>query len=207
MLHPSIPMSFVMSAGLVQVETSLAQAQNRRGNKFVLVQDCFRHFDLKAVGTDEVHLSLFEMPGAFIFGTDERENFIGAVWKFVTTDLSLDAERIWVSYFGGDELANQRLAADEQTYRTWRDIGVPQNRIVGLGKTHNYWIQGGGLQNQESILRKCGPHTELFYDRDPRRKCSAHCQPGCRCGRFVEFSNTLFISHEFDPQNNRLYPK
>jgi len=69
MLHSSIPMSFVMSAGLVQVETSLANAQNRTGNKFVLVQDCFRHFDLDAVGTDNIHLGLFEMPGAFMFGT------------------------------------------------------------------------------------------------------------------------------------------
>lgn len=44
MLHPSIPMSFVMSAGLVQVETSLAKADHRSDDKFVLVQDCFRHF-------------------------------------------------------------------------------------------------------------------------------------------------------------------
>ncbi len=53
MLHPSIPMSFVMSAGLVHVETSLANAKNRCGNKFVLVQACFRHFDLDSVGTED----------------------------------------------------------------------------------------------------------------------------------------------------------
>jgi len=65
MLHPSIPMSFVMSAGLVQVETSLARAEERPGDQFVLVQECFRHFDLDKVGTDDIHLSLFEMPVNF----------------------------------------------------------------------------------------------------------------------------------------------
>ncbi|OQX63892.1 MAG: hypothetical protein B5M51_04530, partial [Anaerolinea sp. 4484_236] len=68
MVDASIPMSFVMSAGLVQVEQSLARAQIRDSNKFVLVQDCFRHFDLDKVGTDDTHLSIFEMPGAFKFG-------------------------------------------------------------------------------------------------------------------------------------------
>ena len=67
MLHPSIPMSYVMSAGLVQVETSLARAEQRQGDQFVLVQECFRHFDLDKVGTDGIHLSLFEMPGGVRF--------------------------------------------------------------------------------------------------------------------------------------------
>jgi len=55
-----------MSAGLGQIETSLANVKNREGNKFVLVQDCFRHFDRESVGNDASDLSLFEMPAAFI---------------------------------------------------------------------------------------------------------------------------------------------
>jgi len=66
LLHPSVPMSFVMSAGLGQIETSLANVKNRGGNQFVLVQDCFRHFDRESVGGNDTHLSLFEMPAAFI---------------------------------------------------------------------------------------------------------------------------------------------
>ena len=71
MLHPSIPMSFVMSAGLVQVETSLAKSANRSENRFLLVQNCFRHFDLDRIGTDNTHLSLFEMPAVFEFGAEK----------------------------------------------------------------------------------------------------------------------------------------
>ncbi len=76
MMHPSIPMSFVMSTGLVQVETSLANTKNRSGNQFVLVQDCFRHFDLDRIGTDNIHLSLFEMSGAFVFRSNGQQKYI-----------------------------------------------------------------------------------------------------------------------------------
>jgi alanyl-tRNA synthetase len=57
MIDPSIPMSFVMSAGLVQVENSLAKLTTRDGNKYVLVQQCFRHFDLEKVGADDIETS------------------------------------------------------------------------------------------------------------------------------------------------------
>ena len=59
MLHPSIPMSFVMSAGLVQVETVLSQLNLEQGERFTLIQNCFRHFDLETVGVMPVYLNLF----------------------------------------------------------------------------------------------------------------------------------------------------
>lgn len=205
MLHPSVPMSFVMSAGLVQVETSLAKINNRLGNKFVLVQDCFRHFDLDSVGLDNTHLSLFEMAAAFVFGKDTREEAINDMWILATKIIGIKSTHLWVSYFKGGELEGQLLPEDKQTYQAWQHLGVPENRLVGLGVADNYWVQrGGGIQSDEVELRKCGPHTELFYDRGTNYACSLSCQPGCRCGRFVEFSNSLFISHYLNPQTNQI---
>lgn len=206
MMHPSIPLSFVMSAGLVQVETSLANSQNRSGDKFVLVQNCFRHFDLKSIGSDNIHLSLFEMPGAFVFGNDGREKIIAQMWELVTEILLMDPRRIWASYFGGETFEHHKLPKDELSYQTWRDIGLPENRLVGLGVKHNYWIQGNGSNNGTSHLRKCGPNTELFYDLGIEYSCGPHCRPGCRCGRFIEFANSLFILYNFHPQKNVLAP-
>lgn len=54
--------------------------------------------------------------------------------------------------------------------------------------------------------RKAGPNTELFYDRGAEKACGPDCRPGCRCGRFVEFSNSLFICREQDSQNKSLHP-
>jgi alanyl-tRNA synthetase len=204
MLHPSIPMSFVMSAGLVQIETSLANVANRPGDKFVLVQECFRHFDLDKVGTDGIHLSLFEMPGAFVFGPDGKAETVRWMWTLATSVLGIDKSRIWVSYFKGGNVLNDYLTGDEVTRKAWIGVGVPENRIVGLEAKDNYWIQGGGIDGREAP-RKCGPNTELFYDKGVERACGTDCKPGCKCGRFVEFSNSLFICRELD-SSGRLRP-
>ena len=206
LLHPSVPMSFVMSAGLGQIETSLANVENRDGNQFVLVQDCFRHFDRESVGGDETHLSLFEMPAAFIFGNNEKEIAINHLWQLATQILGINAEHLWVSYFGGGELEGQHIPKDLLTYHAWRNVGVSDNRLVGLGIKDNYWVQGKGLQNTRMKPRKCGSSTELFYDRGANKACSSACQLGCPCGRFIEFANLLFIAYTLHPQTNVIEP-
>lgn len=200
MLHSSIPMSFVMSAGLVQVETSLAHAEDRDGDRFVLVQECFRHFDLDRIGTTDLHLSLFEMPGAFVFGPNGKAATIQRMWTLATSVLGIDKSRLWVSYFKGGKVLNECLPCDEATRQAWIDVGAPEDRIVGLGAQDNYWMQGGGINDQETP-RKAGPNTELFYDRGAELACGPDCRPGCRCGRFIEFSNSLFICREQDLSN------
>jgi alanyl-tRNA synthetase len=207
MLHPSIPMSFVMSAGLVQVETSLANSKNRPGDKFVLVQNCFRHFDLHAIGKDHAHLSLFEMPGAFMFGRNSHFDVVRQMWTLATDVLNIHPDQLWATYFAGDTLGSQRLPSDQETYEAWGSIGIAEDHLIGLGANDNYWIQGGGMQHKPGSSRKCGPNTELFFDRGKKYSCSARCQPGCRCGqRFLEFSNSLFISFNLHSQAHGLFP-
>ncbi len=203
MLDPSIPMSFVMSAGLVQIETSLARSSNRPGNQFVLVQNCFRHFDLESVGKDSTHLSFFEMPGAFTFGPNNKAETIQNMWLLATSILGIDRNRIWATYFKGGDILQNSLPEDVITRETWLDVGIPSNRVVGL-EANNYWIQGRGIENMVTP-RKCGPNTELFFDRGSEA-CGPNCMPGCGCDRFVEFSNSLFISHEINKENTKLTP-
>jgi len=198
MLHPSIPMSFVMSAGLVQVETVMSQLSLEQGERFILVQNCFRHFDLETVGTTPTHLSLFEMAAAFTFGTADRGLALSNMWRFATEVLGIDKQCLWVSYFKGGELGGQLLGEDRQSYEAWRGLGVAADRLVGLGIKDNFWVQSGNLKGQDSQLRKCGANTELFYDRGNQHSCNVACSVGCRCGRFVEFSNTLFIAFQID---------
>ena len=77
LLRPSIPMTFVMSAGLAQVETAIDQLGSQSPqNDYVLVQNCFRHFDVERIGRSSLHLSLFEMPGAFSFGHNDRKTTV-----------------------------------------------------------------------------------------------------------------------------------
>ena len=193
LLDPSVPMTFVMSAGLAQVETSAMQQGGRTGDRYVLLQNCFRHFDLDAVGESDLHLSLFEMPGAFSFGTVRRTDVIQQIWRLLTERLGFEAANLWVTCFAGDEVAGHWFDRDEETYRAWRGVGLPPGRIVGLGAGDNFWKQGAAIVGQEHV-HKCGPNTEVFFDRGPHYSCGPDCRPGCRCGRFVEFVNILFIS-------------
>jgi alanyl-tRNA synthetase len=203
LLDESIPMSFVMSAGLVQVERSLAKKSNRIGERFMLVQDCFRHFDLDKVGTDDIHLSMFEMPGAFLFGPINKADTIRRMWQLATSVLGINKDRIWASYFEGGIVRNNSVARDDAARQAWFEMGLPEERIVGLGPRDNFWLQGKGF-NGGDVVRKSGPNTELFYDRGAHRSCSQQCGPGCRCGRFLEFSNSLFVCYEIAPDCERL---
>lgn len=204
LLHPSIPMTFVMSAGLAQVETAIDGPGRQSGqNDYVLVQNCFRHFDVDQIGKSQVHLSLFEMPGAFSFGHTSRPVTIHRMWNFLTRELPIDPARLWASYFAGGYVAGHFFAGDDMTRQAWREAGLPDERIVGLGAEHNFWKQGGGIDGQ-AVQRKCGPNTELFFDRGSHLACGAGCRPGCRCGRFIEFANSLFIYANIDSGTGEL---
>lgn len=204
LLHPSIPMTFVMSAGLAEVETAIDQLGSRTpDDDYVMVQNCFRHFDVNRIGKSDLHLSLFQMPGAFSFGHIDRQLTVRRMWEVLTEDLEIDRNRLWASYFIGGQISGHWFDADLDTHLAWREIGLPEERIVGLGVDHNFWKQGGGIDGRETT-RKCGPNTELFFDRGPQRSCGTGCRPGCRCGRFVEFANSLFIFAEMDAETNEL---
>ncbi|MDM8549435.1 alanine--tRNA ligase-related protein [Desulfobacterales bacterium HSG2] len=205
-LQSSSPMSFVFSCYPPDPESSPTKEKGRSGNKFVMVQDCFRHFDLDSVGADNIHLSLFEMSGAFVFGKNGRQDTISRMWNLATEVMGMNSKHIWVSYFGGGRLADRELSEDGLTHQTWQDIGVPEERLVGLGVQHNYWVESSENRSGETLSLKCGPNTELFYDMGVDKACGPDCQPGCRCGRFVEFSNSRFVSHTLLPKTDEFSP-
>lgn len=199
LLDPSIPMTFVMSAGLVQIETCLEELGREGRDSYVLSQTCFRHFDLSQVGDSPVHLSLFEMPGAFTFNPGDKGTTIRHMWDLITAVLGIDASKLWVTYFAGGTKVGCSFPPDTETLLAWRAIGLPEWRIVPLGPKDNFWMQGGGIDGHEP-RRKCGPNSEVFFDRGSELACGPDCRPGCRCGRFIEFANSLFIFAEVDEE-------
>lgn len=205
LLDPSVPMSFVMSAGLVQVERSAARQGGRTGQRYALLQNCFRYFDLDTVGQSDLHLTLFQMPGAFTFGSVSKRACIAQIWELLTDVYGFPPEALWVTYFGGGEVAGHAFEPDRETYRAWRRVGVPAERLVGLGPDDNFWKQGPSVVGEEEAP-KCGPNTEVFFDRGKELACGPDCAPGCRCGRFVEFQNTLLITRHMDDETGVVRP-
>jgi alanyl-tRNA synthetase len=151
------------------------------------VQKCFRTPDIDEVGLDGHHLTFFEMLGNFSFGQYFKEGAIELAWEFVFDHLEVDPDRFWVTVFAGDpELG---LGEDGTAVGLWEQIGMPPERIIRLGRSHNFWSVGGP--------GPCGPDTELFYDRGDGVGCGRpECAPGCECERYLEFWNLVFMEYE-----------
>ncbi len=188
---PALPMTFVMSAGMVQFEKLAPTAQ--AGDRYVLIQNCFRHVDIEQVDKSSFHISLFQMPGAFSFGQIDHQTCIEQIWTLLVEAYGFDPQNLFVTYFIGGQLGGHELPADNATASAWLSVGLSASHLIGLGSQDNFWQQSHrmvGLVNS----RKCGPNTEVFFDRGEQFGCGGPgCRPGCRCGRFVEFLNLLFI--------------
>jgi alanyl-tRNA synthetase len=205
LLDPSVPMTFVMSAGLAQIESTVEESEDHAGERYVLVQPCFRHFDLEKIGRSPVHLSLFGMGGAFSFGMTSKEDTIRKMWRFLTAELGFDKEQLGVTYFAGGQLDGHKLEEDGETIQAWHKMELCPSQIVGLGTKANLWKQGGGIFGKERF-RKCAFTTEVFFDRGSEWRCGPTCRAGCDCGRFIEIVNVLFIHWQFDQVTRTLEP-
>jgi len=206
LLDPSIPFTFVMSAGLVQIEMALNQREDGwNGKRYVMLQKCFRHFDVQTVGSTDMHLSLFEMPAAFLFGSCDKVECVRHMWELLTSALGLSKDELCVTYFSGDEISGHFFDEDCEVYQAWREVGLPPERIIGSSVDTNFWKQGDGISGM-GRYHKCGSNTEVFLDRGSHLSCGPDCGPGCHCGRFVEVANSLFVDTEIDGENNTLRP-
>jgi alanyl-tRNA synthetase len=149
------------------------------------VQKCFRTTDIEEVGKTARHLTFFEMLGNWSFGDYFKAESIPWGWELSTQGFGMDPERIWVTVFGGDEELG--LGPDEEAIAIWRGVGVPEERIVRLGRGDNFW-QGGPTG-------PCGPCSELYLDRGPEFGDEDE-RPGSDGDRFLEFWNHVFMSYD-----------
>lgn len=193
LIHSLFPMSFNMSAGLVQLDP-LLRLERVICKKMVVVQKCFRHFDMARVA-DTSHLSFFEMGGYFEVGKINKERSLQYIYNFLVEELKIEPERLWVTVFSGGEVYKQKFVKDDDVFTIWKKLLPNKDQIVFLGKDYNFWVQGGGTETAtESKL--CGSQTEIFIDLGKNVCKMAKCQPNCPCGRFLEISNNLFITHK-----------
>jgi alanyl-tRNA synthetase len=149
------------------------------------VQKCFRTTDIEEVGNTARHLTFFEMLGNWSFGDYFKQESIPWGWELSTEGFGMDPEMIWVTVFGGDEELG--LGPDEEAIAIWREVGVPEERIVRLGREDNFW-QGGPTG-------PCGPCSELYLDRGPDFG-GPDDRPGDDTERFLEFWNHVFMSYD-----------
>jgi len=144
-------------------------------------QKCLRTDDLEKVGKTAGHHTFFEMLGNFSFGDYFKEEAIIWAWEFLTINLELSAEKLWVSVY----------QEDNEAYDVWLNkINVPKKRIIKLGDKENFWPAEAKTKGPNG---PCGPCSEIFYDYGKTVGCGKkNCNPTCDCGRFVEVWNLVF---------------
>src|SRR5438094_1079065 len=128
------PTLLFTNAGMVQFKNVFTGQEKRGYSRATTAQKCVRaggkHNDLENVGYTARHLTFFEMLGNFSFGDYFKEQAIAYAWQFVTRDLGLAPDRLWVSVHQSDDEASD----------LWRKIaGLPEERIVRLGDQSNFW--------------------------------------------------------------------
>ena len=181
-LVPNDPTLLFTSAGMVQFKDYFAGRAAAPHPHVTTCQKCFRTTDIENVGKTAFHQTFFEMLGNFSFGGYFKEGAIDLAWEFLTRELGIDASRLWVSVYQDDD----------EAYDIWHDVvGIPSERIVRLGKKHNWW---GPVGNSGP----CGPDSEIHYDTGIENGCGQpDCQgPACDCNRFSEIWNLVFMQYE-----------
>jgi len=150
-------------------------------SRVATAQRCLRTDDLDKVGKTPGHLTFFEMLGNFSFGDYFKEEAISFAWEFLTDELKIAKERLWVSIYKDDA----------ETYKIWKqEIKLPENKIIKLGDKENFWPSEAKAKGPNG---PCGPCSEIFFDLGDTVGCARpDCDPSCNCGRFVEVWNLVF---------------
>ncbi|HEV7917933.1 MAG TPA: alanine--tRNA ligase, partial [Solirubrobacterales bacterium] len=148
-------------------------------------QKCFRTTDIDEVGKTARHLTMFEMLGNFSFGDYFKQEAIGFAYDLAINGFGFAPEQVWMTVFGGDEELG--LGPDEEAIEFWRAKGVPDEQIVRLGRSDNFW--------QAGPTGPCGPCSELYFDRGLDFGAETD-RPGDDSERFLEFWNLVFMQYE-----------
>ena len=180
------------NSGMIQFKDVFLGKENRDYARAASSQKCLRaggkHNDLDQVGFTARHHTFFEMLGNFSFGDYFKADAIRFGWEFVTKELGIDPDRLWVTVFEGAD----GVPADTEAEALWQSAGVPAHRILRCGKKDNFWQMGD--------TGPCGPCSEIFYDRGDHYPGDA--VPNGEGDRVMEIWNLVFMQYERDAQGH-----
>ncbi|MBV9349486.1 MAG: alanine--tRNA ligase [Patescibacteria group bacterium] len=202
------PTTLFVSSGMQPLIPYFLGQPHPVGTRIANSQKALRTQDIEEVG-DNRHTTFFEMLGNWSFGDYFKKEEIPWLYQFLTEEIGLPAERLFVSCFEGDDIFH--IPRDEESAEIWKSLGIPSERIYFYGSEKNWWSRAG-TPKQMPTGEPAGPDTEVFYDfgtpHDP--VYGNECHPNCDCGRFMEIGNAVFMmyvkkdEHTFDllPKRN-----
>jgi len=177
------PTLLFTNAGMVQFKDVFLGREHRDYNKAVTSQRCVRaggkHNDLENVGYTARHHTFFEMLGNFSFGNYFKKEAIHFAWEFLTKELGIPAEKLWITVF----------EEDSEAEKIWlEDVGADKNRFSRIGAKDNFWSMGD--------VGPCGPCTEIFYDHGSDIAGGPPGSPEEDGDRYIEIWNLVFMQYD-----------
>jgi alanyl-tRNA synthetase len=188
-LVPDDPTLMFTNAGMVQFKDIFTGAVPKPSNPTATsCQLCVRaggkHNDLENVGYTARHHTLFEMLGNFSFGDYFKEDAIAYAWEFVTVNLELPVEKLWVTVHD----------SDDEAFDIWSKH-IDSSRILRFGDKDNFWSMGD--------TGPCGPCSEIFYDQGEENFNGPEDKMGGDGDRFLEIWNLVFMQYEQSSDGTR----
>ncbi len=178
------PTLLFTNAGMNQFKDTFLGSDPRAYQRATSSQRCVRaggkHNDLENVGYTARHHTFFEMLGNFSFGDYFKREAIRFAWEFLTVEMKLPPERLWVTVH----------VSDDEAEELWvEDIGFPRERISRLDED-NFWQMGD--------TGPCGPCSEIFYDHGPEVPGGPPGSEDDDLDRYVEIWNLVFMQFNRD---------
>ncbi len=176
------PTLMFVNSGMVQFKNLFTGVEHRDYTRAATAQKCVRaggkHNDLDNVGYTARHHTFFEMLGNFSFGDYFKDEAIMFAWELLTRDFGIDAARLLVTVYH----------TDDEAFEIWRKVGVPEDRIIRIATSDNFWQMGP--------TGPCGPCTEIFYDHGDHIWGGPPGSAEEDGDRFIEIWNIVFMQNE-----------
>ena len=175
------PSLLLINSGMAPMKKWFLGQEEPPRHRVTTCQKCIRTPDIERVGITARHGCFFEMLGNFSFQDYFKKEVIPWAWEFLTKELEIPADRLYISVY----------QEDDEAYDIWtKEVGIPEDHMVRLGKEDNFWEHGSG---------PCGPCSEIYYDRGLKYGCGKPtCGVGCDCDRFMEIWNLVFSQYDAD---------
>lgn len=191
------PTTLFTSSGMQPLIQYLLGEPHPAGNRLVDVQNSFRAQDIEEVG-DNRHTTFFRMLGNWSLGDYFKKEEINWLWEFLTKELGLPKEKLYVTVFKGDG----GVEKDTEAYEIWRKLlnesfGSPQDFRISWGGASSNWWSRSGIPDNMPIGEPGGPDSEVYYrfdDLEHEKKCKNN-PVDCECGKFLEIANAVFMQY------------
>lgn len=192
------PTTLFTSSGMQPLVPYLLGEEHPAGKRLVNVQNSFRAQDIDEIG-DNRHTTFFRMLGNWSLGDYFKKEQIPMFFEFLTKELEINPEKLYVTVFEGDG----SIPEDSESIEIWKQefqkVGIKAEvgeRIFTYGVTKNWWSRSGVPENMPSG-EPGGPDTEVFYDFEIKHDKSfgEKCHVNCDCGRYVEIGNSVFMQY------------